>query len=93
VRAARAGEAIELEAREAAGLQDTFRFAKVREDHVGAWDVLENSIGVDEIEMVVGEEGEIAAAGVVQVGVRNVLKLGARLGNHFVGNVDAVDCG
>ena len=53
--------------------------------------MLENGIGINEVKVVVGKLSEVAAACVLCVGVRNIVQFDARLRNHFVGHINAVD--
>ena len=63
-------------ANDAAGLQDARRFAQVAEDDVAARDVLEDGVGVDEVELRVGEQAEVGAGAVVRVRVGSVVRAG-----------------
>ncbi len=55
--------------------------------------MLEDGVGVDEVERLVGEQGEVGRAGVVQVGVGNGAQFLAGQADHFVGDIDAMDLG
>ena len=73
------------------GLRTRARFAQILEDHVAARDVLEDGVGVNEIEFAVGEEREVRTGGAVRVGVGRMAQQFAGAEDHPVGNVDAVN--
>src|SRR5580658_7769033 len=82
---------INLKPRESTRFQYAYGFAQVGEDHVGAGNVLEHRVRVDEIEVGGRELREVAAAGVVRVRPGDVTQFFACLRDHFIGDVDAVD--
>lgn len=84
-------EAVQLAPQNAAGLENPPRLTEIAEDDVAARDVLEDRVGVDEVELGVGEQAEVGAGAVVRVRVGRVGEPRAREADHLVGYVDAVD--
>src|SRR6185437_12473762 len=85
------GQAIDVKVGKAAGLEDANGFAQIGEDDISARDVLENGVGVDEIEVIVGKKREVRAGGGVEVSRGEVRESSPRLGDHFGRDIDAMD--
>ena len=86
------GRPFDLAAQNAAGLEHAPRFAKVIEDHFAAGDVLEDRVGVDEIELVVRKHGKVGArADGAHARWACPPDVPGRQADHLVGNVHAVD--
>ena len=51
------GKTVDLASQDAAGLEHAPRFGQIREDNLGAGDVLKNSVGVNEVEELVRIKG------------------------------------
>src|SRR6185436_7442651 len=64
-------EAVDLATEDAAGFQNAVRLVEVTEDHFARGDVLEDGVGVYEVERVVGVGGERGVGRVADVGMRN----------------------
>ena len=86
------GQAVDLQPRDAAGFQDANGFAEIREDDFRARNVLEDGVGVDEVE-VVGRGMSQRSLPLVWCGWACGMSrsFSARLGDHVVRNIDAVD--
>ena len=86
-----AGRPLIWHGQNAAGLEDAAGFAQVPENHVAAGDVLEDGVGVDEIEAASGKmlrsEPEPCWGNALGMPAQAL----ARQADHLVGNVDAVD--
>ncbi len=85
------GQAVQLAAQNAARLEHAARLAQIMEHHVLAGDVLEDGVGVDEVELLVGKEGQIAAGAVMRERVGRVLQALSGQADHLVGHIHAVD--
>ena len=66
---------------------------EIIEDHVAAGNVLEDGVGVDEIEILVGEKREVGAGAVVRMRVGGIAQAFVGQPDHLVGDIDAVDFG
>ena len=84
-------QSVHLATQDAAGLQHPTRLAQVIEYHLAAGDVLEDGVGVDEVERAVGTPAQVGAAVHVGVSVGHLLQSRTGEVDHFSGDVDAVD--
>ena len=84
-------QAVHLAAQDAAGFEHAPRLAQVAEDDVAAGNVLEDGVGVDEVELLVGKQREVGAGAVMRVRVGRVAQALAGQADHLVGDVHAVD--
>lgn len=81
----------QLAAQHAAGLERAPRLGQIVAHDFGVGDVLENGVGIDEIEIRVPRHGQVRAAGNVHVRVGGVAQALPRHGGHFRGDVHPVD--
>lgn len=84
-------QSVKLHPDQAAGPHNAVNLAQVFEDDVAAGDVLEDRVGIHEIERLVFKSGKARAVRDAQMGVRDAAQLVASERDHFVGDVDAVD--
>ena len=81
----------QLAAQDAAGLERAPRLAQVVQHDHGVGDVLEDDVGVDEIEILAGEHPQAVAGRDVDVRMWNAAQVLARPGGHLPGDIHAVD--
>ena len=83
--------AAQLAAQYAANFERAARLGQVIPHDFRIGDVLENGVGIDEIELPISRHGQVCAVGDVHMGVGRAAQAVPRHSGHFLGDIHPVD--